>query len=123
VVAGRAALRGGIALTCAGLAGMLAVGAGAAAVAGALLVAGVGLGVFTPTNNSMIMAGVPSDAAALTGGLVSATRAAGTALGTALVALTVSGSGRTTAAILLALAAAAFGTVHRPRARVRMVRP
>lgn len=113
----------GIGLTCAGLAGVLAAGAGAAGVAGALLVAGVGLGVFTPTNNSMIMSGVPSDAAALTGGLVSATRAAGTALGTALVALTVSGSGRVTAAILLVLAASTFATVHRPRARVRMVRP
>jgi sugar phosphate permease len=50
-------------------------------------VLGVGLGVFTPANNSMIMTSIPARAAGTGGGLVNLTRALGTALGVALVTL------------------------------------
>ncbi|HEY0803760.1 MAG TPA: MFS transporter [Pseudonocardiaceae bacterium] len=52
-----------------------------------LAVLGVGLGVFTPANNSMIMTSIPTRAAGTGGGLVNMTRALGTALGVALVTL------------------------------------
>jgi EmrB/QacA subfamily drug resistance transporter len=52
-----------------------------------LAVLGVGLGVFTPANNSMIMLSIPARASGTGGGLVNLTRALGTALGVAFVTL------------------------------------
>jgi hypothetical protein len=71
-------------------------------------VLGVGLGVFTPANNSMIMMSVPTSIAGTGGGLVNLTRALGTALGVALVtlALHLSASPLPAVGILLAAAAA-----------------
>jgi len=53
----------------------------------ALAVVGLGLGVFTPANNAMIMAAVPARASATGGGLVNLARGLGTALGVALPVL------------------------------------
>jgi MFS family permease len=50
---------------------------------------GLGLGVFTPANNTLIMAAIPVQAAGTGGGLVNMTRGLGTALGVALVTLTI----------------------------------
>jgi MFS family permease len=56
---------------------------------------GVALGLFTPANNTLIMAAVPGPAAATGGGLVNMARGLGTALGVAVVALALSvGAGR-----------------------------
>jgi MFS family permease len=52
---------------------------------------GVALGLFTPANNTLIMAAVPGPAAATGGGLVNMARGLGTALGVAGVALARSG--------------------------------
>ncbi|HEX4726032.1 MAG TPA: MFS transporter [Pseudonocardiaceae bacterium] len=71
-----------------------------------LVVLGVGLGVFTPANNSMIMQSIPNRAAGTGGGLVNMTRALGTALGVALVTLALHVSEAPTPALVLLLAAA-----------------
>ena len=71
-----------------------------------LAVLGVGLGVFTPANNSMIMTGVPRRAAGTGGGLVNMTRALGTALGVALVTLALHVSEQPTLALAVLLAGA-----------------
>jgi MFS family permease len=106
----------GMGLTGAALLGLLPVASAGALCTPALLAAGLGLGVFTPTNNSMIMSAVPARSSALAGGLVSAARAAGTAAGTALVAMTlaVSNSGVLATGILLVLAVVAAVTVILP---------
>lgn len=56
-------------------------------VAGWLLVLGLGLGVFIPANNSAIMGAFPARASATGGGLVNMARGLGTALGVAVVTL------------------------------------
>jgi len=50
-------------------------------------VLGLGLGTFTPANNTLVMAAIPPRAAGTGGGLVNMTRGLGTALGVALVTL------------------------------------
>mgnify|MGYP000356639130 CR=1 FL=1 len=82
--------------------GRCTVGAGAASVALALALVvpvtgawlapvlallGLGLGVFTPANNSLVMASLPASSTGTGGGLVNMTRGLGTALGVALVTL------------------------------------
>jgi EmrB/QacA subfamily drug resistance transporter len=49
---------------------------------------GLGLGTFTPANNTIVMGAIPTRAAGTGGGLVNMTRGLGTALGVALVTLT-----------------------------------
>jgi len=73
----------------------------------ALGVAGAGLGLHVPANNAQVMGAAPAGADAVAGGLVSASRAAGTAAGTVAVTslLTADGTGRL-AALSLAGAAA-----------------
>ncbi len=51
---------------------------------------GLGLGTFTPANNTLVMGAIPARAAGTGGGLVNMTRGLGTALGVALVTLTLS---------------------------------
>jgi EmrB/QacA subfamily drug resistance transporter len=81
----RAALGG---LMCsAGLAAALFGPETASFLAPSLALVGAGLGVFTPSNNAMIMGAVPSRAAATAGGLLNMTRGLGTALGVAVVTL------------------------------------
>jgi MFS family permease len=52
-----------------------------------LLFLGLGLGVFTPANNSMVMGALPANVTGTGGGLVNMTRGLGTALGVAAVTL------------------------------------
>lgn len=88
---GRAAL--GSALSAVGCA-LLAVSPGAVAwVAPLLLLVGFGLGVFIPANNSSIMGAIPERMSATGGGLVSMARGLGTALGVALVTLSLYAGG------------------------------
>lgn len=54
----------------------------------AFIVLGVGLGTFTPANNTLVMGAIPARSAGTGGGLVNMTRGLGTALGVALVTLT-----------------------------------
>ena len=49
---------------------------------------GLGLGTFTPANNTLVMGAIPARAAGTGGGLVNMARGLGTALGVALVTLT-----------------------------------
>jgi MFS family permease len=49
---------------------------------------GLGLGTFTPANNTLVMGAIPTQAAGTGGGLVNMARGLGTALGVALVTLT-----------------------------------
>jgi len=50
-------------------------------------VLGVSLGVAIPANNAAVMAAVPAEAAAVTGGMVNVARALGTSLGVAMTAM------------------------------------
>jgi MFS family permease len=59
-----------------------------------LALLGVGLGTYIPANNSSIMAAVPVQQAAAAGGTVSMARGLGTALGVAVVTLTLHASAR-----------------------------
>lgn len=52
-----------------------------------LMVTGMGLGTFTPANNTLIMGAIPARASGTGGGLVNMARGLGTALGVALVTL------------------------------------
>jgi MFS family permease len=113
---GRALLGAGLA--CAGLGALAALPPTPLAVPGALLAAGLGLGVFMPANNALVMSAIPVSAAGTGGGLVNMTRALGTALGVSLVTLALheAGSadrllGNRLAGGLLALAAAATWAV------------
>jgi MFS family permease len=112
--AGRRCLAG-VALTAGGLVGLLMSGRGEAGCGAALAAVGLGLGLFTPVNNAMVMSAAPARAAALTGGLVSAARAAGTALGTILVAgtVTLAANGAVSTWALLGVAVAAAATIPR----------
>ncbi len=95
-----------------------------------LAAAGVGLGAFTPPNNAAIMGAAPRESSGLASGVLNMTRGLGTSLGLALagVAYTVgAGSGRASsagavagyryAALLLAVTAAAAGTIAALRGR------
>ncbi|MEU6479133.1 MFS transporter [Streptomyces sp. NPDC047017] len=80
-----------------------------------LAVTGLGLGMFTPANNAMIMGAIPARSSGTGGGLVNMTRGLGTALGVALVtlALHLAGGGtqtgaRLAAAVLVAASAIAI---------------
>ncbi|WP_345652358.1 MFS transporter, partial [Streptomyces tremellae] len=77
-------------------------------------VVGLGLGTFTPANNTLIMSAVPARSSGTGGGLVNMTRGLGTALGVALVTLALHTAGggvqagaRRAAAVLTAAARAA----------------
>ena len=59
-----------------------------AALVPVFIVLGLGLGTFTPANNTLVMGAIPARAAGTGGGLVNMTRGLGTALGVALVTLT-----------------------------------
>jgi EmrB/QacA subfamily drug resistance transporter len=89
-----------------------------AALAALLALLGLGLGVFAPANNALIMAAIPRGAEGTGGGLVNMARALGTALGVALVTLSVhqashpgSGHSGSIATILLAAVAASVFAV------------
>ncbi|KUL36905.1 MFS transporter [Streptomyces sp. NRRL F-4489] len=76
------------AAVCTGtLAALLATPFSPAWLASLLALLGLGLGVFTPANNTLIMGAVPTASSGTGGGLVNMTRGLGTALGVALVTL------------------------------------
>ncbi|WOP39281.1 MFS transporter [Streptomyces sp. Li-HN-5-13] len=83
-----------------------------------LALTGLGLGMFTPSNNAMIMGAIPARSSGTGGGLVNMTRGLGTALGVALVTLAlhlVGGGGvhagaRSAAAVLGAASAMAVAS-------------
>ena len=53
-----------------------------------LAVLGIGLGLFTPANNAMVMGAIPPGSSGMGGGLVNMGRGLGTSLGVAVVTLT-----------------------------------
>lgn len=98
---------GGAALCGAALAAVLLAPTVPWWVAVCLLVLGIGLGIFIPANNSTIMAAFPARVSATGGGLVNMARGLGTALGVAVVTLSLhlgETSGRPGAGPRLALA-------------------
>ena len=104
----------GLVLTGLGVAALL-VSTTHLAAAGPLAVIGLGLGVFMPANNAQVMTAAPRRSVGLAGGLVSAARAIGTAIGVVAVAVTL-GHGRDgwlSVIVLLGVAAAALVTVDR----------
>ena len=78
---------GGAALCAAALAAVIIAPSEPRWVAACLLLLGIGLGIFIPANNSTIMAAFPARASATGGGLVNMARGLGTALGVAVVTL------------------------------------
>lgn len=78
----------GSALAVAALALLIPLPFAPAALAPVFVVLGLGLGTFTPANNTLVMGAIPARAAGTGGGLVNMTRGLGTALGVALVTLT-----------------------------------
>lgn len=114
----------GSAVALAALIAMLPSYAHTPAVALPLAVLGMGLGVFAPANNALIMAAIPSGAEGTGGGLVNMARALGTALGVALVTLGLHQSAHSSlpATALLAGVAAVVVRVSLPsRSRRRVV--
>lgn len=101
----------GAGITVAAIAALLVAPDSAAWVAGALVLMGVGLGVFIPANNSSIMAGIPTRMSATGGGLVNMSRSLGTALGVALVALCLHAEQGVAGARVTLLVLAAFALV------------
>ncbi|WP_458682707.1 MFS transporter [Prescottella equi] len=100
-------LVGGV-VCVAALAPLLAVPLTAMSLAPLLGVLGLGLGVFTPANNAMVMGAVPARASGTGGGLVNMARGLGTALGIAFVTLAFRGEAdgaRIAVGVLLAVAA------------------
>ncbi|OIK26072.1 MFS transporter [Streptomyces malaysiense] len=107
----------------AALAALLVVPPGIGELVPVLAATGLGLGMFTPANNALIMGAIPARSSGTGGGLVNMTRGLGTALGVALVTLALqvgggggvgrSGSGAAAvvlmAASVVAVAAAWFG--------------
>ena len=76
------------AVVCTGaLAAMLVLPVTTAWIAGQLAVLGLGLGLFTPANNTLVMSAIPARCSGTGGGLVNMARSLGTALGVALVTL------------------------------------
>jgi MFS family permease len=110
----------GLVLAGAGLVALLIGGFSPAPGASALLVVGLGLGLYTPANNATIMRTAPKRIAALAGGLVSAARAIGTAAGTLIVSLVLSNATPRWVIVALLLAAvAALATTPRASASLQ----
>ena len=88
-----------------------------------LALLGLGLGTFTPANNTLVMRAVPQASAGTGGGMVNLGRGLGTALGVAAVTLTLhlvpGGSGaRAAVGVLLAFAVLALATTAKGTASV-----
>jgi MFS family permease len=78
---------GGALLACAAMVSAMVIPLNPATVIPLLALAGVGLGLFVPANNAVIMRSVADRSASLVGGLVSMARGIGTTLGISLMAL------------------------------------
>ncbi|MGW3468668.1 MFS transporter [Saccharopolyspora sp. NPDC000995] len=82
-----------------------------------LVLLGLGLGVFTPANNTVIMKAIPARTAGTGGGLVNMARGLGTTLGVSLVTLSLNADAvgaRLAVLILLVATVAATLTAARP---------
>ena len=77
----------GLIITVTALAGMLAAPLAASFLVPLLALLGIGLGIFTPANNHIVMTAIPPDRTGVGGGLLNTTRGLGTALGVALTTL------------------------------------
>jgi MFS family permease len=77
----------GALLTCAVMGASVVVPVNQATVVPQLALAGLGLGIFVPANNTVIMRGAADSSASLVGGLVSMARGIGTAFGISPMAL------------------------------------
>jgi hypothetical protein len=77
----------GAMLTCVVMGASVVVPVTQATVVPQLVLAGLGLGIFVPANNTVIMRGAADSSASLVGGLVSVARGIGTAFGISLMAL------------------------------------
>ncbi|WP_407075461.1 MFS transporter, partial [Streptomyces sp. SID6139] len=77
----------GAGIFTAALTALLVVPPGIGELVPVLAVTGLGLGMFTPANNALIMGAIPARSSGTGGGLVNMTRGLGTALGVALVTL------------------------------------
>ena len=77
----------GALLTCTAMCPATVVPVTQATVAGQLALAGLGLGIFVPANNTVIMRSTADSSASLVGGLVSMARGIGTTFGISLMAL------------------------------------
>lgn len=98
-----------------------------------LAVLGLGLGIFTPANNTLIMGAIPARSSGTGGGLVNMARGLGTALGVALVTLALhlapphgvpDGPRWAVIVLLVAALAAVYAACSGPRAGARAgVRP
>ncbi|WUP89929.1 MFS transporter [Streptomyces sp. NBC_00252] len=77
----------GVAVCTGTLAAMLVLPVTPLWLAAQLAVLGIGLGLFTPANNTLVMSAIPANCSGTGGGLVNMTRGVGTALGVALITL------------------------------------
>ena len=77
----------GALLTCAVMGALAVLPVSQATVVPQLALAGLGLGIFVPANNTVIMRGAADSSASLVGGLVSMARGIGTTFGISLMAL------------------------------------
>jgi len=111
----------GALLAAAGLAIAIALPLTGPVLVPALAVIGLGLGIFTPANNAMIMAGIPATAVGIGGGLVNLGRGLGTALGVALTTLALQRAGadgpRLALGLMLAAAVLAAALSAQPARR------
>jgi len=111
----------GATITCAAMGVAIFVPVTAGTVVPLLALAGLGLGVFVPANNTVIMRGTEASSASLLGGLVNMARGIGTTLGISLMALALhAGEGPRPAFIVLtgvAGLAAAIAWASRAQAR------
>jgi EmrB/QacA subfamily drug resistance transporter len=82
----------GMLLTAVGLAGMAFLPVEVPVLIAALVVVGVGQGLFTAPNNAAIMAAAPRTASGSAGGLLNMTRGIGTSMGVALAGITLGGT-------------------------------
>jgi MFS family permease len=122
----------GATLTCAVMCVAIFVPVTAVTVVPLLAIAGLGLGIFVPANNTVIMRGTAASSASLLGGLVNMGRGIGTTLGISLMALALHlrapdlGTGARPAFIVLAAVAglaAAIAWAGRAQARAQAGEP
>jgi MFS family permease len=117
----------GALITCAVMGVAIFVPVTAGTVVPLLAIAGIGLGIFVPANNTVIMRSTAASSASLLGGLVNMARGIGTTLGISLMALALHGGmGPRPAFIVLAAVAglsAAIAWASRAEARAQPGEP
>ncbi len=97
----------GVLLSTVALAGLIILPITGPALVPLLALTGIGLGIFTPANNAMIMANIPERSAGIGGGLVNLSRGLGTALGVAFTTLALDQAGSAGSHVALGILAVA----------------